>query len=85
MYSSTKARMWKYEVHVPTYSMCDFIESNSKIHLHRHPESQDILSEAVVSIVRCLKPFSRRQFHQNQGQETFRLIEASMPQSCLTT
>lgn len=62
-------------------SMCDFIENNTKIHLHRHPESQDILSEAVVNIVRCLKPFSRRQFHQNQGQETFRLIEASMPQA----
>lgn len=81
MYTSTKAECGSTKYMCQLNSMCDFIESNGKIHLRRHPESQDILSEAVVSIVRCLKPFSRRQFHKNRGQETFRLIEASMPQA----
>ena len=50
----------------------NFIESNTGIHLHRRLESRGILSEVVASIVRYPKPFSTRQFLQNQGQNVAR-------------
>lgn len=55
----------------------NFIESNKAIHLHRRLESRDILSEVVASIVRYPKPFSTRQFLQNQEQNLSMLPDRS--------